>query len=163
MQLKHDEIEFQQFYVKWGQHVLTFCRLYIGDTDTAETVVAQTFLQYFRFGLPLDLGHLPPDLLSLAIEESRRSGEGGGADVDSDFEWAVLNLPPEERAVFILHGTLGLQLPAVAAITRLAFCDVCQLWMRALLQLRISMVEDDCSRLFAECGTAPNAADGCYA
>ena len=155
---QRDEDELQQFYERWAPHVMSFCRLYTGDSQTAQTVVEQTFLKYFRAELPLRIDHLPTALMSLAVEESNDSGDGGGPDVDSDFEWAILRLPPEERAVFILHGTLDLHLPWVAAITRTPFAVVSQLWVRALLQLRMSTVKDACSRLFEECPTAQSAA-----
>lgn len=160
MRKQRDEVELQQFYERWAPHVLLFCRFYTGEAETAESVVAQTFLKYFRSELPLLLDRLPTALMSLAVEESACCGDGGGADVDSDFEWAVLALPADERAVFILHGALELQLPWVAAITQLPFSAVSQLWIRALLQLRILTVKDSCSRLFEEYGTAPDAAAG---
>lgn len=153
-----DESELQQFYDQWAPHVMLFCRLYIGDTETAANVVGQTFRNYFRSELALHLDHLPTALMSLAIEESNCSGDGGGADVSSDFEWAVLSLPPDERAIFILHGTFDRKLPWVAAVTRLPLTDVSQLWVRALLQLRMRTVKDACSRIFQDCGTVPNTA-----
>lgn len=157
MQERRDEIELQQFYARWAPHVTLLCRLYTGDTEVAETVVAETFLRYAQSELPLAFDRMPSILMTLALVESNRSGDGGGADVDSDFEWAVLSLPPDERAVFILHGTLGLPLPSVAAITQLPFLAVDQLWTRALLQLRLSMVKDDCSRLFRQRGATVDA------
>lgn len=163
MRRRRDEIELQQFYERWASHVLLFCRLYCGDTETAETVVAQTFLKYFRSELPLHLDRLPTALMSLAIEECTDYDAGGGTEVASDFERGVLALQPDERAVFILHGALELQLPWVAAITQLPFAAMSQLWVRALLQLRISMVKDTCSRLSEEYGTPPSASAGACA
>ena len=158
MSKQRHEIELQQFYRLWAPHVMSFCRLYMGDSEMAEKAVAQTFLKYFRSELPLHCDRVPTALMSIAVEESDCAGDGGGADVDSGFEWAVLALPPQERAVFILHGMLGLQLPRVAAVTRLSFAAASQLWVRALLQLRMSTVKDDCSRLFEPSAIAPNAA-----
>lgn len=162
MRKQRDEVELQLFYQRWAPHLMLFCRLYMGDRESAEKAVAQTFLHYFRSELPLHRDHVPTVLMTLAVEECNSCGSGDGGDVDSDFEWAVLGLPPEERAVFILHGALGLQLPWVAAVTRLTFAAVSQFWVRALLQLRMSTVKDDCSQLFKHWGTAPTAAaDSC--
>lgn len=155
-----DEIELQRFYERWAPHVLLFCRLYIGEAETAEHVVEVTFLKYFRAELPLHIDHLPAALMSLAVDETAQCGDGDGSDVDSDFEWAVLALPPQERAVFILHGPLELPLHWVAAMKRLPSTAVSQLWIRALLRLRFATVKDGCSRLFEEYGTAPKAAAG---
>ena len=163
MQERRDEIELQQFYALWAPHVTLFCRLYTGDSEVAETVAAKTFLRYAQSELPLALDGMPSILMALALVESTRSRDGGGADVDSDFEWAVLSLPPDERAVFILHGTLGLPLPSVAAITQLPFSAVDQLWARALLQLRLSTVKDDCSRLFQDRGAVIDILAGVWA
>lgn len=156
---QRDEGELQQFYEQWAPHVVSFCTLYTGDSQTAQTVTEQTFLNYFHSELPLRLDHLPTALMSLAVEEGNCSG-AGGAESDSDFDWAVLGLPPDERAIFILHGMLDLQLPFVAAVTRTPLAIVSQLWVRALLQLRMSTVKDACSRLFEEYGPAPSAAPG---
>lgn len=152
------EEELQEFYERWAPTLMAFERFYVGDAQVAETVTAQAFLKYFRQELPLRLDHIPLTLVSLALEESDHSGDGGGADVASDFEWSVLNLPPDERAVFVLHGVLDFQLPWVAAITRISFQIVNQLWVRALLDLRMATVHDDCSRLFTQCAQLPVAA-----
>jgi DNA-directed RNA polymerase specialized sigma24 family protein len=156
MGTERTESELRQFYEQWAAIVSTFCRLYLGDSEIAEEVLTQTFLQYFRRELPLRLDHIPSALMSLALEESN-SRQGGEGDSDSGFESTVLQLPPRERAVFILHGVLSLQLPCVAAITRIAYTDVCRMWVRALLELRVLIVRDSCSRLFDECGPAPGA------
>lgn len=163
MNSKRTETELRQFYDQWAPLVTTFCKLYLGDLQVTESVVGEVFLRYFRSELPLSRDHVPATLMSQALEESNCAGEGGETDADSAFEWAVLGLPPEERAVFILHGVLDLQLPWVAAITQNSFANVSQLWIRALIQLRMSIVRDGCSRLFAECGSAPQADPGACA
>lgn len=159
---KRTETELRQFYDQWAALVSTFCRLYLGDAELAENVVAQSFLQYFRGELPLQLDHLPTGLMSLTLEECDRSG-GQEVEVDSEFEAAVLGLTPEERAVFILHGVLDLQLPWVAAVTGIAYTDVCQWWVRALVQLRMVIVRDSCSHLFAESALVPESLRGARA
>lgn len=150
---KRTEIELRQFYEQWASVVSTFCRLYLGNVEVAENAVAQGFLNYFRREYPLRLDQLPTALLSLTLEECDRSG-GGEIEVDSEFEAAVLGLLPEERAVFVLHGVLDLQLPRVATITGMPYATVCQFWVRALVQLRMFIVRDTCSRLFAGSGAA---------
>lgn len=147
---QRDEGELQQFYEQWAPHVVSFCTLYTGDSQTAQTVAEQTFLKYFRSDRPLRLDHLPTTLMSLAVEEGNCSG-AGGAESDSDFDWAVLGLPADQRAVFVLHGMLDFPLPFVAAVTRTPFQIVNQLWIQALLQLRICTVKDACSQLFQQC------------
>ena len=159
---KRTETAIRQFYDQWARLVYTFCRLYLGDANLAENVVGQSFLQYFRSGPQLRLDHLPTALMSVTLEECDRSG-GGEVEVDSGFEAAVLGLLPEERAVFILHGVLDLQLPWVAAVTGTSYAGVCQLWVRALVQLRMFMVHDRCSQLFADGGLAPEPSRGASA
>lgn len=146
------EDEFREFYECWAPALTAFCRLYLGDSRAADAVTTNSFMSYFRRELPLRLDHLPTALVTEALEESASAGEGGGGDVDSEFEWAVLGLEPVERAVFILHGVLELQMPWIAAISQISFEAVNQLWVRALLDLRMAMVRDSCSRLFSECG-----------
>ena len=156
------ETEFRKFYDRWASVVNTFCRLYLGDAERAEDAVAQSFLRYFRRKYPLCLERLPIVLMSLTLEECDRSG-GGEVVVDSEFEAAVLALLPEERAAFILHGVLDLQLPWVAAVMGGPYGEVCQLWVRSLVQLRMFIVRDTCSRLFANCGLAPESPRGASA
>ncbi len=79
MRKQQDENVLRQFYAKWAPHVMLFCRQYTSDSETAETVVEQTFLKYFRTELPLHLDHVPTALMTLAVEESNCSGDGGGA------------------------------------------------------------------------------------
>lgn len=161
MRTERDETQIQQFYEQWAPQVRLFCQLYTGDSQTADNVVEQTFLRYCRSDLPLVLDDMPIALMAFAVEESTCSSDGAGRDAESDFEWAVLLLPPSERAVFILHATLGLQLPRVAAITSLLFTAACQLWARALLRLQIFTVKDDRSRLFENYGIASKDAALC--
>lgn len=159
---KRTEIELRQFYEQWASVVSTFCRLYLGNVEVAENAVAQSFLQYFRREYPLRLDQLPTALMSLIVEECDRSG-GGEVAVDSEFEAAVLALLPEERAAFILHGVLDLHLPWVAAIMGTPYAEVCQLWVQALVQLRMFIVRDTCSQLFSDGGLAPEASHGASA
>jgi DNA-directed RNA polymerase specialized sigma24 family protein len=160
---RRSETELRQFYERWAAVVDTFCRLYLGNPTVAEEVVTESFLQYFRRELPLWLDHVPTALMSLALEESNCRVDVAEGEAGSDFEWAMLRLPPDQRAVFILHGVLGLQLPWVAAVTRIGYAEVCRLWVCSLLQLRMLTVHDGCSRLFDECGPAPEAAPGACA
>lgn len=153
-----NESELQRFFKLWSPRVLSFCRLYTGDLDTSEIAVEQAFLKYFRSELPLQLDRLPVTLMSFAVEACPSGGDGGGTD--SVFESAVRDLPPDERAVFILHCALGLQLPWVAAITRLPFEAVGRLRIRALLRLRGSFVNDAGSRGLGDPGTVPPAPAG---
>ncbi|MDT8069538.1 MAG: hypothetical protein ROO76_15345 [Terriglobia bacterium] len=156
---KRTETELREFYEQWASVVSTFCRFYLGNVEVAENAVAQGFLDYFRCGYPLRLDHLPTALISLTLEECDRSG-GGAVEVDSGFEAAVLGLLPEERAVFILHGVLDLQLPWVAVVTGTSYPGVSQLWLRSLVQLRMFIVHDGCSRLFADGGLEPESSRG---
>ena len=84
-------------------------------------------------------------------------------DVDSRFEAAVLGLLPEERAVFVLHGVLDLQLPWVAAVTGIAYLRVCQLWVSAQVLLRTLIVLGQCSERFHGCGLAAESCSGACA
>jgi len=86
------EIELRRFFQQWAPFVTTFCKLYLGDSQVAETAVARAFLKYFRSELPLRRDHVPTALMSLALEESNCAAGGTGteAEAESAFEWAVL-------------------------------------------------------------------------
>ena len=162
MRGKQTEIELRQFYDQWAPMVDTFCRLYLGNAEQAESVVAESFLRYFRGERALRLDHLPAGLMSLALEQCDQSG-GEMVEVDSEFESAVLGLLPEERAVFVLHGVLDLQLPWVAAVTGIAYLTVCQLWASALVQLRRLLDVDHGSERFPGYGLAVESRSGACA
>jgi len=135
-----------------------FCKLYLGVSLVSESAVAQAFLQHFRDEPPEWLDHGPVALMEMALEESNCADESGRSGAESAFERAVLEQPQEERTVFILHGVLDLQLPWLGAITQLPFAAVDQPWIWSSLQLLMSTVKDDCSRLLKEFDIAPNAA-----
>lgn len=163
MSRKRDEFEARRFYVRWAPLVATFCDLYIGDPQVVDAVVEEVFLEYFRGSLPLAVDHVPAQLMSLALQESTEVGEVEGSDPHDTFEGAVLALSPEERAVFILHGILELQLPWVAAITQVPFATVSLLWVRALIRLRMSLVRDQCSQLLCDLDLAAHVTPGAFA
>jgi hypothetical protein len=131
---------------------MLFCRLYTGDAHVATDMTTRALEEYFSTKKPLHLDHVPPTLLSFAFEEcnTQANGTSTGADIQSEFEWAVVSLKPAERAVFILHGVLDLWLPWVAAITGIPFDTVYQLWSSALINLRVAIVRDESSQLFAD-------------
>lgn len=152
MSLTGSEEETWRFQEQWAPTVMVFCRLYTGDAQVANDCAVQALDEYFRRNLPLHLDHLPTLLMSLAYEKSKDAASVPGTDAQSDFEWAVLALEADERAVFILHAILDLWLPWVAAITRISFETVNQLWSRGLIDLRLATVHDECSRLFTDSG-----------
>jgi DNA-directed RNA polymerase specialized sigma24 family protein len=159
---KRTEFELCRFYDQWAPAVNTFCQLYLGNAQQAESVLAESFLQYFRGKRPLRLDHLPAALMSLTLEGCGQSG-GGTVEIESALESAVLGLLPGERAVFVLHGVLDLQLPWVAAVTGTAYLSVCQLWVSALVQLRMAIVRDQCSQAFADHRLGAESSNGACA
>lgn len=126
-----------EFYQRWNTMVFTFSRLYLGDDVLGETATAQTFSAYFKLGLPSYKDRLPIGLLRSALESVRHFPIAIPERAScSDLRHVVLSFPSDERAVFILHGNLGLHFRWIAAAAGVPRQRIQQLWVRSLVRLR---------------------------
>ena len=132
------EEEVREFYRRWGAQVVTFCRLFLGDDRLAEHATADAFVLYLRRGLALESRQLPSLLLRCAVSAAKERCSSGDGPIEEtpDLRSAILFLPCEQRAVFILRCVLGLDSPSVAMATGLASNNVQRLWVESLLHIR---------------------------
>ena len=132
------EEEVREFYQRWGAQVLTFCRLLLGDDRLAENATADAFVLYLRKGLALESRQLPNLLLGCAVNAAKERCSPGNGPIQetADLKSAILSLPCEERAVFILRAVLGLDFFSVAIATGLASNKMQRLWIGSLLPIR---------------------------
>lgn len=114
--------------------VLRFCRLFLGDQQLAEEATIRAFAQ-----LRTDRGAVPEGtpvrLLTSAFRESR-SLFRRATNPTHPLAAAILRLGELERAVFILHAVLSIQMPWVAAIVGVSHDEATHAWAKALIELR---------------------------
>jgi hypothetical protein len=132
---RRTEEELREFYQRWSAIVFTFCRLHLGDDRHGEAATAQAFSAFLRLALPLQKDRLPIGLLRSALESVRYFPVAVPKHA-SHLRHLLLSLPVDERAVFILHGTLGLHFPWIAAVAGVPHQRIEQLWARSLIRLR---------------------------
>ncbi|MFQ5738743.1 MAG: RNA polymerase sigma factor [Acidobacteriota bacterium] len=138
------EKEARTFYERWKLPAFTFCRLFLGDQRRAEDVALEGLLAYFREGHPLELTRLPDSLLRCVLEAARnqcataRLPEANRSPLES----ALLSLPCEQRAVFVLRSVLAVPIESVAVATGFPPERVKELWIEGLLRLR-SLLPDN--------------------
>ena len=128
----------QVFYELWKVSVFTFCRLFLGDEDAAGESASRAFLSYIRKGNPLDSGELPPQLVGEAIAAVKdrcatAPKANGGCRTLAE---AILVLPCEQRAVFILRSVLGCGVELISVVIRMPVEQVRKVYLAALLRLR---------------------------
>ena len=132
------EKEVHAFYRQWASPVFDFCRLFDGDPVRAEEATAEAFLNYLRRGFALDLDRLPDLLLRSAVDACKhrcfpRNRETlAGRDLWS----AILLLPCDQRAVFILRDVLEMDEEATAVAIGLPRQQVRELRLQSLLGVR---------------------------
>ena len=128
----------QNFYQRWSPRVYGFCCLLIGDETSAEAVTAGAFRSYTGRGLELDLVKLPEELLALAWDLSKQSAtREAKSNVSSEkLNEAILRLPLEERAVFILRSVMAIDELDAGSILGLPVAALRRTWFRAMLELR---------------------------
>jgi hypothetical protein len=131
------ESDIREFYQRWSAMVFTFCRLYLGDDGFGEAATGQAFSAFLTLGLPLHKDRLPIGLLRSALESVRHFPIAVPEyALHSELCHVVLSFPADERAVFILHGRLGLHFRWIAAVAGVPRQRVQQLWVRSLVRLR---------------------------
>lgn len=130
------ETDIREFYQRWTAMVFTFCRFYLGDDGVGEAATAQTFSAFFKLRLPLYKDRLPIGLLRCALESVCHFLTAIPEDAScSGLRHVVLSLPSDERAVFILHGNLGLHFRWIAAAAGVPRQRIQQLWVRSLARV----------------------------
>lgn len=138
MSVTRSEQEIKAFYDRWKGPVLTFCRLFLGEESGAEETAAEAFLGYVRQGCALDTGKLPVLLLKCVVVAAKaRCTLARASAVNGPYlRRAILALPCEQRAIFILRDVLGQDVAATAIATGLPHPQVRKLWCSALLRVR---------------------------
>jgi DNA-directed RNA polymerase specialized sigma24 family protein len=133
-----NEAEVQAFHERWGGSVLRFCRLFFGDDTRAREAAVEVFLIYLRAENSLDQDRIPVALLRTAVKvvrdrcmvNSARKGD------DRSFPSAILALPCEQRAVFILRYVLQLDTATVASVAGVVEETVRKMSFQSLLKIR---------------------------
>jgi len=147
--------EFQEFYQLWSRPVFAFCLLVCGDQARAACLTEQTFAWYFRRADRVALrrsSSVPVALLRSAADLAKTHGSRRpGADLGR-LDQALLELPFQERATFILVSVLRVEPSAAAVALRLSTSQLAACWIRAALRLRGLWLG------FGESGDMPSAA-----
>lgn len=139
MAVARSEKECRAFYDRWKVPVYTFCRLFLGNEERALDATVQAFANYMREEARFETNKMPPRLIGLALEATHLwcalSAQPAGTDGLS-FRDAILRLPCEQRAVFILRNVLGMDRQDVSEVTGLSLQQISELWTRSMLTLR---------------------------
>jgi len=132
-----DEQDFHEFYQRWNRTVYGFCRMFLGEDETAELATQEAFVQYVREQEPLVVSKLPRKLMRNAVAESVKLDRIEPRFPDTEELDDILPLlPASDRAVFILRSTLDLSAVDTAGILQLPIETVNESWIKASLYLR---------------------------
>lgn len=133
------EKKIHEFYDRWKAPVFRLCVLFLGDEERATDATGQAFLRYVKEIPDASNNQLPHGLVRLALEAARQLcvtpaplARSGGLS----FQEAILMLPCEQRAAFILRSVLGLNVEAISEAMGLGSNLVRSLWFQAVLRLR---------------------------
>jgi hypothetical protein len=139
-----NEKELREFYTKWSPLVFRVCRLFLGNDAEAEKATEAGFLTYFERELDLDRVALPILLLIFALEAGKRycASIAKRPDPPTELGEAILLLPCDERAVFILRNIAGLDELTVGEIVELPIPEVRKRWFQSLMHLRELMPKE---------------------
>jgi len=139
MAFARNEKEVRAFYDSWKAPVFRFCLLFLGSEEQAGDATVRAFTGYLREHGELEAAKLPVLLVRLALEGARGSCGAlvstGSRNGDS-LQQAILRLPCEQRAVFILRNVLGMDRRDVSEVTGFSLQRVSELWTRSMLTLR---------------------------
>lgn len=133
-----NEEEVHVFHDRWVASVLLFCRLFLGDDTQAQEPAIDVFLIFLRENNSLELGHIPLALLRTAVKVVRgrcmvnRAPKTNAQSLPS----ALLALPCEQRAIFILRHVLQLDTATVASVAGIFEEAVHKMSFQALLRIR---------------------------
>lgn len=139
MPFERSEKQVREFYDRWKAPVFRFCVLFLGDKKRAADATGQAFLRYVKETPDAANNQLPHGLVRLALEAARQVcvtpdplSRSGGVPLQE----AILTLPCEQRAVFILRNVLGMDRRDVSEVTGHSLRQVSELWTRSMLTLR---------------------------
>ena len=112
--------------------------MFLRHPKNAEDATKAAFLAYLERDLTLDVAKLPHDLLRFAWEASKRQEEfpSTGTPRSRKLEEAVLSLPAEGRAIFILTCVMGFDALDVGTILECPVQKVRDTRTQALRELR---------------------------
>lgn len=128
-------------HARWGATVLHFCELFSGDRSTAQRATVESFVRLFKSVGHVAMEGIPVALLSVAFRVACQSAASAGEELEP-LRAAILRLGPTERAVFILHGVMSLEMPWVAAILGVPPKEATELWAKALIEVRGRLAHD---------------------
>lgn len=128
-------------YARWGSLVSHFCELFLGERSKAEAATVETFVRFLQGGGRAAAEGTPVQLLSCAFQVADHAGAETARTAEL-LRAAIVRLATTQRAVFILHGTLSVQMPWVAAIIGVTPHEAAQLWCKALLEIRNYLPRD---------------------
>lgn len=131
----------RDLYAQWGSTVLQFCELFLGDRSRAQLATVQSFVGLVKNGGHISVEGIPVALLGVAFRVVCQSVTSAGEELEP-LRAAILRLGPTERAVFILHGVMSVQMPWVAAILGVSAREAGQLWAKALIEIRGRLPHD---------------------
>lgn len=125
--------EIRGFYEQWSPTVFTFCRLYLGDDRSAEAATAEAFADFLKFGQQLHPDRLPVGLVRAALASVRRFSVAVPEHTSNhELSHIVMSVPADERAVFIMHASVGLHFRCIATVAGVSRQRIQQLWHRSL-------------------------------
>lgn len=131
----------RDLYAHWGTTVLQFCELFLGDRNTAQQATVESFVRLFTSAGHVAMEGIPVALLSVAFRVICQSATSADEELQP-LRRAILRLGPTERAVFILHGVMSVQMPWVAAILGGPPQEASELWAKALIEVRGRLPHD---------------------
>lgn len=127
------------YFRTWGPTVLRFCELFLGDKTQAEQAAISAFVESAGNGVSALGERTPVQLLSCAFRVCRDHSEVKELPRDA-LHAAILHLGRVDRGVFILHSALSIPFPWAAAILGISHENTLQLWARALIEVRNSLL-----------------------
>ena len=127
----------QNFYRRWSPRVFGFCSLVLGEGSSAEAATAGAFRAYVERDLELDVVRMPEELLAFAWGLSKQCPNGGenARASGQTLRDAILLLPLEERAVFVLRSILAVDELDAGSILGLPLPALRRTWFHAVRHL----------------------------
>jgi DNA-directed RNA polymerase specialized sigma24 family protein len=125
----------RDLYSRSGSNALHFCELFLGDRSSAERATVESFDRSFKDSGHVAMEGIPVALLSVAFRVVCQSPTSLGQELDP-LRAAILRLEPTERAVFILHSVMSVQMPSLAAIVGVRPEKASELWAKSLVEVR---------------------------
>ena len=131
------EKEIRRFYTKWSPRVLAFCCLMPGNKADGEQSCIAGFRAYVGRTLDLDLRRLPTLLFTFARDGKKPTyGSSRKRQRRQQAPGALLLLPWQTWAVFVLRTVMQMDGLTVGEIVEIPVHEVRRFQMSALLQLR---------------------------